>query len=430
MDTAKVLASRGFTVTIVMTPEHATKFKNDIADNPIHFLEPESFEKGGPTDAVTWLLLAANELKGVVEDWLHGLKTTSLPDCIVSDMCITWTSEVCHKFGIPKVVFHTVSCFTLLCSHNVSTHKPHDKIESELEFFHVPGVPDRIMLTKAQLPEATMTGSADEQRKFIDEMKKAEQAAEGVMINSFEEMEAAYVSGYKEVVKKDTWCIGPLPLWSKTTSFNRGDKASIHEHECPNWLDSKKEKSVIYVCFGSISRLGHKQLMELGSGLESSGCSFIWVIKKADCSVELEEWFENERFEEKIKGRGLIIRGWAPQVLILSHPSVCGFLTHCGWNSTLEGVSSGVPMLTWPMFAEQFYNENFIVEVLKIGVRVGMKIPMQQGEKEKEIVLVTREDVERAVKKVVDGGEEGEKRRIRAQKLQEMAKTADRKSVV
>ena len=110
-----------------------------------------------------------------------------------------------------------------------------------------------------------------------------------------------------------------------------------------------------------------------------------------------KKWISEEGFEERTKGRGLIIRGWAPQVLILSHPSIGGFLTHCGWNSTLEGISAGVPMITWPLFADQFLNEKLVTQVLKIGVSVGMEVPMKFGEEEKTGVLVKKEDIKRAI---------------------------------
>ena len=129
-------------------------------------------------------------------------------------------------------------------------------------------------------------------------------------------------------------------------------------------------------------------------------------------------------FEERVKDRGLIIRGWAPQVLILSHPSVGGFLTHCGWNSTLESVCAGVPMITWPQFAEQFINEKLVVQVLGTGVGVGVDSVVHVGEEDMSGVKVKREDVKKAIEKAMDDGIEGHERRKRAKELGKIASNA------
>lgn len=131
---------------------------------------------------------------------------------------------------------------------------------------------------------------------------------------------------------------------------------------------------------------------------------------------EKEEWLP-EGYEERMKGKGLIIRGWAPQVLILDHKAVGGFLTHCGWNSAIEGIAAGLPMVTWPKGAEQFYNEKLLTKVLGIGVNVGATELVKKGR------LISREEVDKAVREVMSG-EEAEERRIRAKKLCEMAKVA------
>lgn len=125
----------------------------------------------------------------------------------------------------------------------------------------------------------------------------------------------------------------------------RGNKASSDAHSCMKWLHLQKTNSVIYVCLGSICNLIPLQLIELGLALEASEKPFIWVIRERNQTEELNKWINESGFEERTKGVGLLIRGWAPQVLILSHPAIGGFLTHCGWNSTLEAISAYVAVV-------------------------------------------------------------------------------------
>lgn len=151
------------------------------------------------------------------------------------------------------------------------------------------------------------------------------------------------------------------------------ESSAANAHECLAWLDSKRPKSVIYVCFGSLVSFTQVQLREIAIGLEASGENFIWVVRKSSTSVDENEDWLPDGFEKRMENRGLIIRGWAPQVVILDHSSIGAFVTHCGWNSILEGVYAGVPMVTWPLFAEQFLNEKLVNEVLKTGISVGNK---------------------------------------------------------
>ena len=148
------------------------------------------------------------------------------------------------------------------------------------------------------------------------------------------------------------------------------------ESEWLNWLNSKQNDSVLYVSFGSLIRLPHAQLVEIAHGLESSGHDFIWVIRKR-CGDGDEDGGDNflQDFEQRMNERkkGYIVWNWVPQLLILNHPAIGGIVTHCGWNSVLESLSAGLPMVTWPVFADQFYNEKLVVDVLKIGVPVGSK---------------------------------------------------------
>lgn len=203
----------------------------------------------------------------------------------------------------------------------------------------------------------------------------------------------------------------------------RGNRPSIDKDQCISWLDSKKPNSVLYICFGSLCVFAKSQFLELGFGLEASKRSFIWVIKDNN-NVDDNANVLPRGFEESVKDRGLIIRGWAPQLLILSHPAIGGFMTHCGWNSVLESVTAGVPLITWPLFAEQFFNQNFVLNQLGIGVGIGVESGLAWGEEEKIGALVKRDRVEETVTRFMGGDESVEAMRKRASELSELAKAA------
>ncbi|KAJ0027542.1 hypothetical protein Pint_35769 [Pistacia integerrima] len=335
-------------------------------------------------------------------------------------MCYPWTTNIASRFNVPRITFHGFSCFCLLCIYNLRISKVQENITSDNEFFVVPGLPDKIEITKVQLPEALRV------KDFSEKVSAAEMASYGVVLNTFEELESAYVKEYMKAKNGKVWCIGPVSVCNKDNidKVERGNKASIDESECLKWLDSWQPSSVIYVCLGSLCNLTTAQLIDLGLGLEATKKPFIWVIREGIKSRGLEKWLLEEKFEERIKGKGLLIKGWAPQILILTHPAIGGFLTHCGWNSLTEGISAGVPMVTWPLFADQFCNEKLIVQVLKIGVRIGVEVPLTLGKEEEIGVLVKKEDIEKAVNILMDEGEERNDRRRRAKEFGEMAKRA------
>ncbi|XP_058212751.1 UDP-glycosyltransferase 73D1 [Rhododendron vialii] len=440
IDMARFFAGNGVITTLVTTPHNASRFGSTIhrainSGLPIQLLEIpfpgqemglppgcENLDSVPSRHLIKNFYSAMDKLQQPLEKYLEKQKLP--PSCIVSDKCLYWTSKTAQKFNIPRLVFHGMCCFSLLSSHNVKLHNSHRSVNSDSERFLVPGMPKRVEITKAQLPGAFV--SLPDLDIIRDQMREAEETAYGVVVNTFSELEDDCVEAYRKATQKEVWCIGPVSLCNKETSdkFERGNNASIGEKTCMAWLDSMKEESVLYACLGSQCRLVPSQLIELGLGLEASNHPFIWVIKTGERFSELEKWLLEEKFEERIQGRGLLIKGWAPQLLILSHPAIKGFLTHCGWNSTIEGVCSGVPMITWPMFAEQFFNEKLVVEILRIGVRVGVEVAVRWGDEEKVGVLVRREDVKKAIEMLMGGDEEGESRRNRAQELGGIARRA------
>ncbi|KAL6273622.1 hypothetical protein ACE6H2_024314 [Prunus campanulata] len=438
IDIARLFAQQGIIVTIFTTPHNAARFQavltRDIESGlQIRIIQVkfpaeeaglpegcENFDMLPSPNLVVNLTAATTLLHKPVEKLFEEL--TPKPNCIISDMCFTWTTSIASKYHIPRISFAGRGCFCDLCIHNLRISNVLESVMSDSEYLVLPNLPDRIEMTKAQLPDGTVTAKL---RDFRYKMEAAETETYGMIMNTFEELEPAYVQAYKKVTKDKLWCIGPASLCNKDDldKAQRGNKVSIDELHSFKWLDSRAPASVIYVCLGSMCNLSSEQLIEIGLALEASNKPFIWVIRGCKETQELEKWIAESGFEERNKARSLVIRGWAPQTLILSHPAVGGFLTHCGWNSTLEGICAGVPLLTWPMFGDQFLNEKLVEQILKIAVRVGVEFPVKWGEEEKIRVVVRKEEVKEAIEKLMDG-EESQGRRQRARELGEMAKRA------
>ncbi|XVE93405.1 hypothetical protein REPUB_Repub01dG0189300 [Reevesia pubescens] len=432
IDLAMLFAAKGVKTTIITTPLNAPhiskvteKAKNlgheiNILITKFPSVEAglsegcESFDKPSSPDMQFKFFTATTMLK---EPLAHLLQLHQ-PDCLVADMFFPWATDVAAAFGIPRIVFHGTCVFSLSATEHIRLYEPHKKVSSDSEPFVLPKFPGEIKLTRSQLPDFVKQELGFS--KLYKEGKETELKCFGVIVNSFYELESAYADHYTKVLGRRAWHVGPISLCNRGTidKTERGKKASIDEVECLTWLNSKKPYSVVYICFGSVANFNSTQLFEIATGLEASGQHFIWVVKKEKKNEEEKEDWLPEGFEKRMEGKGLIIRGWAPQVLILDHEAIGGFVTHCGWNSTIEAVCAGVPLVTWPVAAEQFYNEKLLTQILRIGIGVGTK-------KWARLVgdFVKREAIEKAVKEII-AGDRAEEMRSRAKALAEMARKA------
>ncbi|KAJ9554018.1 hypothetical protein OSB04_018063 [Centaurea solstitialis] len=434
VDMAKIIAQHQVTVTIVITPRNAQRY-GSVLDRaitsglPIRVLKlpfPAS-ESGLPDQCESFDDLpsfnlsknfadACAKLQQPLEKLVGELNPT--PNCIISDKHLAWTADVAEKHHIPW-----------LSTHNLFVSKVHEKL-ADSDLFTVPGLPDKVVMTKSQLPELLNPGDnakSKEMKMIIEHIRATESRAYGTLINSFEALEGRYVDEYKKLKQGKVWCIGPFSQSNENDldKAQRGSRASINDHDYMKWLDSQRPGSVVYACFGSLTRLTPSQFIELALGLEESRFPFILALNRRNQAEEIEKWVAEDGFEERVKGRGVLVRGWAPQVLILSHPAVGAFLTHCGWNSTIEGLCAGVPMVTWPQFEDQFFNERVVVQVAGTGVAVGARTAVPYLAEEGAVgVQVKREDVCKAVKVIMVGGLEAEERREKAKYFKEMAKKA------
>ncbi|KAL9264429.1 Scopoletin glucosyltransferase-like protein [Drosera capensis] len=430
LDIAKLFASRGAKITIVATPLNAPTFTRAIdqtnGEIKVHVYSFPGKEAGLPegvenfdvlTDEVmiNKFLKAIDMLEGTLEQLLEEYK----PNCLVADLFFPWATDVASKFNIPRLVFHGSSFFPFCIWENIRLYEPHKKVSADDEEFLVPNLPHEIRLLRSQVPKNVFQDTDDEATRFLKRGLEAEKKSFGIIMNSFYELEPDYVDYYRNVMGKRAWHIGPVSLFNRNIEdkARRGKKSVIDEDECLKWLNSKEPNSVIYISFGSITKFSIAQLHEIAGALESSGQEFMWVVRGCkDEDANEEEWFP-EGFENRMQGKGLIIKGWAPQMLKLDHAATGAFMTHCGWNSTLEGISTGVPLVTWPVFGEQFYNEKLIVEILKTGVPVGNKKWTQIGE---AADIITKEAIASALQRVMQGKEAVEVRR-RAMELKDLA---------
>ncbi|OIW17324.1 hypothetical protein TanjilG_22436 [Lupinus angustifolius] len=172
--------------------------------------------------------------------------------------------------------------------------------------------------------------------------------------------------------------IGPL-IDQNTTSFMQEDLT------CLDWLDLQPPESVIYVSFGSMVSTKPNQFKELALGLELLNKPFLWVVRSGNGNNV------NNIYPDEFTGRQGKIVGWAPQKKILSHPSIACFISHCGWNSTIEGVYGGVPFLCWPFCSDQLMNKTYICDVWKVGL----------GFNKDENGLISRGEIEKKVEQVL-----------------------------
>ncbi|RAL46001.1 hypothetical protein DM860_006155 [Cuscuta australis] len=245
--------------------------------------------------------------------------------------------------------------------------------------------------------------------KFIVDQRANHKFFKGHLFDACRAIEGLYLDllrrCYRLLRRGNVWGIGPLnPVVTQSETSNNN---STNRHRSLGWLDMQPPKSVIFVSFGTLTVLSDDQFHELAAGLEQSGQRFIWAVK--DVLKGVKGWIGlPEGYEERVKGRGLILRDWVPQLEILEHGSTGGFLTHCGWNSCMESICRGVPMATWPIQYDQARNAVLMTEVLKIGIAV------KDWERREEVI--TAAAIEAAVRRLI-GSAEGEELRVKAREM-------------
>ena len=216
-----------------------------------------------------------------------------------------------------------------------------------------------------------------------------------VLCNWFHELDPSSNSLLQNIIS-----VGPLVANNGKSigNFLSGDLT------CLPWLDRQAPGSVIYIAFGSTSKFGQQQFHELALGLELIGKPFIWAVRQDFIDGISTEYPDG--FLDRVTNLGKIVK-WAPQEKVLAHPSIACYMNHCGWNSTMESINMGIPMLCWPYFADKFWNKSCVCYGWKVGIEIN---PDESG-------MVTRHEIKRKVGKLLS--DEGIK--ANALKLKELA---------
>lgn len=288
---------------------------------------------------------------------------------------------------------------------------PHRNFSDD-EDFPLPGFPENHRYRRSQLHRfLRYADGSDQWSRFFQPQLRFSIASSGWLCNSVEEIEPLGFEILRNYLKSPVWAVGPLIPDPPPV-----DESSSSCDKCIQWLNSHKADSVLYISFGSQNTISPTQMMELAVGLELSGKPFLWVIRPPfgfDINGEFRPEWLPEGFEERVKNdnHGMLVHKWGPQMEILGHESTGGFLSHCGWNSVLEGLREGLPMIAWPLAGEQAYNSKMLVEEMAVAVELTTGL---EGK-------VTKEAVKRVVELVLEreegsGGEEMKKKAVEAGK--------------
>ncbi|KAK4731845.1 hypothetical protein R3W88_024833 [Solanum pinnatisectum] len=343
------------------------------------------------------------------------------PLCIVSDTFMGFASEVARSCGTFNVSFTTSGAYGTAAYVSLWLNLPH--LLAIDGVFKMPGFDDSCCFFSVEQlhPFMKLANGDDPWSKMLKSLLLPSFDSIGFLCNSVEDIESMGVKAIKNLTKLPVWCIGPLlpqcmlkksekdsifesrsgkdsifepksgkdsifePKSGKDSIFDpRSGKDSIFEsrigkehglssEECISWLNEHPERSVLYISFGSQNTISTPQMIALAMGLEESERPFIWVIRPSigfDIKGEFRSEWLPKGFQERVSKRqkGLLVKSWAPQLQILSHSSTGAFLTHCGWNSAF--LTQGVPIISWPLAAEQTFNSKMLMEEMGVCVEL------------------------------------------------------------
>ncbi|XP_014495747.1 UDP-glycosyltransferase 76B1 [Vigna radiata var. radiata] len=403
---AEILHSKGFSITII----HATFNSPDPSNYP-HFtfsFFQDGLSQTQPSDLLNFLVefnvKSVDPFKDCVTKLLRTHEAEEEPvACLISDAICYFTQAVADNLQLPRIVLRTssISSYVAFLAYPLFRQRGYIPtqaciLEEEVEELAPLRVKD-LPLIKTEEPEKYY--------ELLSNLLKETKGSLGVIWNSFEGLESPALKKLSKEFSIPMFPIGPFHKYLSSSSSS--SSLISQDQSCITWLDTHTPNSVVYVSFGSLAAITETEFVEIGWGLGNSKHPFLWVVRPG--LIKGSEWLETlpSGFMENLEGRGLIVK-WAPQQEVLAHSAVGAFWSHNGWNSTLESICEGVPMICMPLFTDQKVNARYVSHVWKVGLQLEKK--------------VERGEVERIIRRLMDAKAQGKEIRDRAFKLKEEAK--------
>ncbi|KAL8051629.1 hypothetical protein ABFX02_06G160700 [Erythranthe guttata] len=406
LELAKALSHRHFISHLVSTPANLTSIANKIPQAYsafIHLVELHLPSQNSPelpphrhtTNGLPLNLHPAlrKALRAAKPDFSNLVETLN-PDLLIHDIIQPWAAAVASRLKIPSVAFSTSGAAAVSYFCHLGSRRGVE--------FPFPAI--RLTAHELTMAFGDIESHRSEEKEYSDEDDGAAFRNDNgfMLVNSSREIEGKYIDYLSELITKTIIPIGSMvnqdPLIIKNNDDDDGDSDVIMD-----WLDEKDEFSSVFVSFGSEFFLNEQEIEEVAHGLELSGANFIWIIRFPNGAGPGRAHKALPRgFVERVGGRGMILEKWAPQARILSHSSVGGFVSHCGWNSLKEGLDLGVPIVAMPMHLDQPMNAKLVVEI-------GGGVEVKRGGDGR----LCREEIAKVVEDVVFGTiGEGLRRRV------------------
>ncbi|XP_044970666.1 hydroquinone glucosyltransferase-like [Hordeum vulgare subsp. vulgare] len=412
----RLVDHHGFAATLVTftdlsSPEALSGVPACVATATLPSVKLDDLPAGTPMETVLFQLVHRS-----VPSLRALLRSVGAPlVALVPDFFCSAALPLAAELGVPGYVFVPSNLATIaLMRVTLDLHEgvPQGEYRDLPETIELPG---GVSLRRTDLPRSFQSSREPVYGHLVEEGRRYLRA-DGFLVNTFYEMEPAIVEEFKQAAERGALApvfpVGPFVRPSTSSDDATGSTA------CIEWLDGQPTGSVVFVSFGSGGSLTVEQTAELAAGLEASGHRFLWVVRMPNLDDGNDHgdrggknplaWLP-EGFLERTKDKGLAVAAWAPQVRVLSHPATAVFVSHCGWNSALESVSAGVPMVAWPLYAEQRMN----AVVLEGSVGVALRPRARE-----------RGEIAAVVKELMEGADKGRAVRRQAGDLQQAAARA------